>query len=309
MSKKNRHKNKKSKQISTITPWWKSAGAMLSLIPFGAIVGLVTLAYNYKTSDAEELRTQLYQPLYADLNQVEKSLKAVRIHQMPLTKALNDLKRNGAVERIPSTLKDRLVKVSQEAGDIHTAALDIHEIVIREMSSRLMASRTEKVDREWLKRTSDSLREMSKSKKGKSDQFTLVGGATHDYISQAFDLGDPNNPVVSEPGGPVFTINDWLGYPASINTIEDLWKTTEYLYFHSTKSESWYYRLTREDLNRLDTTLAQFLKPVYEILAQNLAFKRLLRERTNLLSEISDIKMVLTDRVRDPKQIRDLLDQ
>ena len=30
---------------------------MLALIPFSAIVGVATLAYNYKTSDAEELRT------------------------------------------------------------------------------------------------------------------------------------------------------------------------------------------------------------------------------------------------------------
>lgn len=86
---------------------------MLALIPFSAIVGVATLAYNYKTSDAEELRTLVYQPLYADLVKVENSLKALSIEQMPLTKALNDLKQNGAIERIPVTLKQRLVRVSQ----------------------------------------------------------------------------------------------------------------------------------------------------------------------------------------------------
>lgn len=305
-----RRKSTKPKNSSTVTlPWWKRAWAKAAAIPFGAIVTFAGLLYTYKTTGSEELRTLVYQPLYADLVQVENSLKAVSIQQMPLTKALNDLKQNGAIERIPGTLKERLFRASQEAGEIHNAAFNVHEIVIREMSSRVMEVRTEKADREWLKKTGDSLREQSKSKKGKSDQFTLLEGATHEYVSQGYDLREPSNPVITAPGGPVFVIRDWLGYPESIKTIEQLWKTNDYLYFHSTKSDSWYYRLTREDLSRLDTTLEQFLKPVYEVLAQNPSFNRLLTERQKLLSEISEIKDEVTDRVRDPKQMRDLLDR
>jgi hypothetical protein len=303
MSKKNR--NKKLKQTSTTPPpWWKNAWAKATLIPFSTIVAVVTLAYTYTTSDADALRTRVYQPLFADLAKAENSLKAVSIQQMPPTKTLNDLKQTGAIERIPPTLKERLVRAFQQASETHMAALDIHEIAIREMSSRIMEIRNEKEDRAWLQKTSDALREMTMSKKGISDRVTLVEGATHEYNSKAWDLRDPTR---SEPGGPVFVIRDWLEYPGSIKTIEPMWKSDENLYFHSTRSESWYYRITREDLNRNHTTLENFLTPVHETLKHNPSFQKLLTERKSLLSEISKLKEMLTDRIRDPKQLRDLL--
>lgn len=303
-------KNKKPQSISAVPlPWWRKAWAILTLIPLGAIVGIATLAYNFKTSDADELRSLVYQPLYADLVKVENSITAIDIQQLPPDKALKELLKTGAIERIPGTLKGRLVKVFQESTATHMAALAVHEIVVRETSSRIMEIRTEEADRAWLQKTSDALREMSKSmsKKGISDIVTLAKGVTHDSISQTIDMRDPNNPVISGPGGPFFVIRDWLGYPESIKTIENLWQKNDYLYFNARHDESWYYRLTREDLNRIDSTLELFLKPVYEILKQNSDFKILLTDRLSLLSEISAIKDALTDRVRDPKQMRDLL--
>lgn len=303
-------KNKKPQSISAVTlPWWRRAGAILTIIPLGAIVGIVTLAYNYKTSDADELRTLVYQPLYADLVKVENSLKAIDIKELPPDKTLKELTRTGAIERVPSSLKRRLVKAFKDSTETHMAALAVHEIIIREMSSRIMKIRTEEGDRAWFRKTSDALREMSlsKSEKGISDRFPLAEGVTHDSISQIIDIRDPQNPIISGPGGPMFVIRDWLGYPESIKTIEHLWQKNDYLYFNA-RRDAWYYQLTREDLHGINTTLGQFLKPVHDVLKENPDFKILLTDRLSLLSEISDIKDALTDRVRDPKQMRDLLD-
>jgi len=130
VSKKN--KNKRLQSISAVPlPWWRRIGAKLTLIPLSAIVGIVAFGYNYKTSDADELRTLVYQPLYADLVKVENSLQAVSIDWLPPDKAMNDLKQTGANERVPSTLKGRLIKVFKEAGATHMAALAVHEIVMR----------------------------------------------------------------------------------------------------------------------------------------------------------------------------------
>jgi len=306
MSKRNKQKHQGI--ITVPLPWWRRAWAKFTIIPLGTIMAILTLAYTYKATDANELRTQVYQPLYADLVKVENSLTAVNIEGLPPDKALKELRQTGAIERVPGTLKGRLVKVFKESTETHMAALAVHEIVIREMSSRIMEIRTEEADRAWLQKTSGALREMSMSmsKKGISDSVTLAEGVTHDSRSQTIDMRDPNKPVISGRGGPFFVIRDWLGYPESIKTIEDLWKKNDYLYFNA-RRDSWYYRLTREDLNRIDTTLEQFLKPVYEILKQNPDFKMLLTDRPSLLSEISDMKVALTDRVRDPKQLRDLL--
>lgn len=306
MSKRNR--NKRLKQTSTATtPWLKRAWVKVTVLPLSTIVAVVALAFTYKTSDADALRSGVYQPLYADLVKVESSIMSVSIEQMPLTKALNDLKQSGAIERIPGTLKEHLVKISHEAGETHIAVLGVHEFVNREMSSRIMAIRSKEVDREWLQKTSNALRDMSKSKKGKSDLFTLVEGATHESVSQGFDIRDPGNPITSDPGGPIFVVRDWLEYPASIKTIEPLWKPNDYLYFNVLKSDSWEYRLTREDLSRNATTLENFLKPVHESLKQYPAFQKLLTERQRLQSGISKLKEMVKDRIRDPKQLRDLL--
>ena len=302
-------KNKKPQSISAAAPpRWRRAWAILTIIPLGAIVGIATLAYNYKTSDADELRTLIYQPLYADLVKVENSLQAVSIDGFPPDKALRELRQTGAIERVPGTLKGRLVKVFDGAMATYMATLAVHEIVVREMSSRIMEIRTEESDHVWREKTSGALREMSMSKKGISDSFALAEGVTHESVSQIIDVRDPTRPVIAGPGGPIFVVRDWIGYPESITTMEHLWKHNDYLYFNVRKVDSWYYRLTREDLSRIDTTLGQFLKPVHEILKQNSDFKMLLTDRLSLLSEISDIKEALTDRVRTPKQMRDLLD-
>ena len=131
----------------------------------------------------------------------------------------------------------------------------------------------------------------------------MVEGATHDSRSQIFD----RNFVPAAPGGPFFTIRDWLGYPESIKIIEPLWQEVDYLYFHPNLSP-WYYKVTREDLKRIDTNLEQFLKPVYKTLGESSHFKILGTNRHTLLTEIASLKDALTDRVRDPKQIRDLWD-
>lgn len=98
-----------------------------------------------------------------------------------------------------------------------------------------MKIRTEEVDRAWHQKTSGVLREMSmsKSEKGISDSVTLLRGETHESIGQSIDMRNPNKLIIAGPGGPVFVIRDWLGYPESIKPIGDLWKKEDYLHFNA----------------------------------------------------------------------------
>lgn len=301
--KKQKHQQLKDVNAQSRQPLWKRAWALIALIPALAIW---TAIYTYKSTGADELRTKVYQPLYADLVRVEESLQAVSVEKMSILKAFPEIRKTGAFERIPSSLQRRLLKVFEEEPKIHTAILAVNEIVVREMSSRIMQIRTEEKDLKWLQKTSSALREMSTSKKGISDSFMLFQNAKHSARSQSIDIRDPNKPIIGGPGGPIFVISDWLDYPASIKTIEDMWKDTDYLYFNETR-DSWYYRLAREDLSRNNTTLGEFLKPVHEILSQNTDFQLLLKDRLALLSEVSAVKVGLTEHILDPKQLRDLI--
>ena len=118
--------------------------------------------------------------------------------------------------------------------------------------------------------------------------------------------------MIIYPGGPIFVMGDWLDYPTSIKGIEEEWKDTDYLYFdlyssYFKRDDAWYYRLTREDLNRTNTNLREFLNPVHEVLGKNPDFQFLLQYRPPFLPEIASIKLALQDRIRDPKQLRDLI--
>ena len=283
-------------------PWRKRAAALVTLI--GTLLAIWGALSSYKAIGAEELRILVYQPLYADLEKVETTINVISLDKLPPVQALKELRRTGAISRVPATLSKRIDKVFQDATKTHISALEVKEIVIREMSSRIMEIRTEEVDKAWFRKTIQVIREKpTPKKKGISDRFTMVEGVTHDSRSQTFD----RNFVPVAPGGPFFTIRDWLGYPESIKVIEPLWKEVDYLYFNGDHGD-WYYKLTREDLKRIDTNLEQLLKPVYKTLGESSHFKTLGTKRDTLLTEIASVKDALTDRVRDPKQIRDLWD-
>lgn len=283
-------------------PLWRRVLTWVS----ASAIGIFGLVYTYQSTGADELRAKVYQPLYAELVRVEELLQSASAERVPNLKDFSEIRQTGAFERIPSPLRRRLQNVFEEEPKIHVAVLAVNELIVREMSSRIIQIRTEEQDRAWLEKTSRTLREMSTSEKGISDSVMLFRNAKHAARSPSIDMRDPNKPVISGPGGPTFVINDWLGYPESIKAIEDLWKDIDYLYFHETK-DMWYYRLTREDLNRANMPLSEFLKPVHEILRRNTDFQLLLNQRSVLLSEISDLKVALVDRIRDPKQLYDLI--
>ena len=245
-----------------LVPWWKKAWAKFTLIPVTTILGVWGSLSLYKSSGADELRTQIYQPLYADVLAVEESIQAVSPEKLPIMKALPALRRTGATERIPSQIQSRLVKISEEAQRIHTAVTAVNEIIIREMSSRIMQVRSDNTDRTWVQKASEILRQISSAGKGISDSVIVFHAYSHSARSRSVDLRNPAKPVISGPGGPTFVIGDWLTYPASISTIEQLWTDIDYLYFNEI-TDFWYYRLTREDLKRANTTLTVFLKPAY----------------------------------------------
>jgi hypothetical protein len=269
-------------------------------------MAIVGIGYAWKPSGAEDLRTQIYQPIYADICGVEESIQAVSREKVPTMQTLAALRRTGAVERIPSWIQNRLAKVSEEASRIHSAVIAVNEIVIREMSYRIMQARSEDTDQTWSNNAAATLRQMSSSGKGISDSVTLFDGVAHSGRSRTMDLRDPRKPVIGGPGGTTYVIGDWLEYPASISAIDQLWTDVDYLYFNDI-TDYWYYRLTREDLKRANTTLIEFLRPVYDILGQSADFQLLLNTRSAVLSEISDIKAILAERIRDPKHLGDLI--
>lgn len=119
------------------------------------------------------------------------------------------------------------------------------------------------------------------------------------------DLRNPQRPLLSGPGGPTFVVRDWLTYPESLRSIETLWSDLDYLYFNP-RIDGWYWQLTREDLKRSAISLESILTPVHQVLSNTQEFKYLLGARQPLLADIAAMEATLAERIRDPKQMRDL---
>lgn len=275
----------------------------LAGIPLGTLVALFGLMYTYKSTGSDELRAKVYQPLFADLIAVKESVQSVGVEKPPSTKALPELKQSGAFERVPFQIQLDLQRITDEASKIHLAVLTLNELVLREISSRIMQTRTETIDRDWHQRTSHSLLELSQQQKGIGDSVTQ--SFTHEARSRTMDLRNPQQPVLSGPGGPTFVVRDWLTYPESLRSIETLWSDLDYLYFNP-RIDRWYWQLTREDLKRSAISLERILTPVHQVLSNTQEFKYLVGARQSLLADIAAMEATLTERIRDPKQIRDL---
>lgn len=261
-------------------------------------------AYTYKTTGATELRTQVYQPLFSDLVVVEEAVEALSAEKPSFMKALPELKRTGGFELVPRGLRERILRISEQSSKIDAAVQTVRELALREMSSRIVHLRTEEADRTWQQKAVRTLREMSQSQKGIADSFRFT--MRHEGRSRGVDLRNPRAPEVSTPGGPAFVVRDWVSYPESIKLIEQLWTDLDYLYFND-RQDAWYYQITRDDLARQKIALVDFLAPVHKILNENSDFKLLLDARAALRLDIATAKLEIADRIRDPKQLRDLL--
>lgn len=98
-----------------------------------------------------------------------------------------------------------------------------------------------------------------------------------------------------------------MDFPKSATQVAGVWRNTTYLGFDE-RNESWNYRITQEDLTRSHLTLEEFLKPTYQMLANDPEFQQLLSSNQAALGLCEEVKSSLADRVNQPKHLRDLID-
>jgi hypothetical protein len=292
-----RQRNRRDEQVHrTAELWpkiWKSIGALAA-----AALTLWGAVFTYKTTGAQELRTQLYQPLFTDLAITKNATESLS-SEAPSPKTLPELQRTGVFERAPQHLREEFVRIADSAASLRAAVLAVRDIVIREASAQLMAIRSQELDREWHAR---AVARLQIPGKGISDSSTQT--FRHEARGRAVD---PQNPsTIVAVGGPAFVVRDWVTYPESLSLIEELWTDDDYLYFND-RLDGWYWQLTREDLRRVRRSLRDELDPIHQRLQTDANFMRLVNERPQLLKDITAMEDVLRERIRDPTLMRDLL--
>jgi hypothetical protein len=293
---------RKKPKRSTLRIWWHSVVGRSVTISASTVVALLGLAYTYKTNGAEELRAQVYRPLFSDLGIIKTFVLSLSSEQGPYLKSLPDLQKTGAFEQAPREVRDQFTRLADDASVLNAAVLSVRETVVREMSARIMVLRSEAFDIDWRQRT---LRALNVPGRGVSDSVSFQ--LSHEARSPALDLRTRSNqPQISDPGGPTFVVRDWVTYPGSLTTIDRLWTDQNFLYFNDRK-DGWYYQITREDLHRANIDLKQMLHPVYDILLRDPQFQLLQNLWPAAQRDVAPLEAALTTRIRDPKLLRDLL--
>ncbi len=297
----NKHQNRKQsrsgkwkrdlKRLARSGTAWTALGVLLSAI----------LGYRgYKDAGAEDLRNKVYSPLFSEIPQVESSILQNRGAQPFASDVLNALKKSGDFYRIPKSIQGEVERIYQDGSEIRGDLGAITAVIQSATSSRIFDWRSEEIDQQWVKETSERLHQLELNKPG----VTLQQSLTFRHPGKGFlNARDPTRPI---PGGPIWQISDWLTYPNSVDSIEPIWTSDQFLYFEES-SDAWFYRITRADLYRHGTTLKQFLDPLYNSISKDSHFQHLSRSQPIVADEISWVKAMLIDRIRDPKQFSDLL--
>lgn len=128
---------------------------------------------------------------------------------------------------------------------------------------------------------------------------------SHTGRSRAIDTRNSDHPVIAGPGGPTWTFNDWATYPASLTDIERLWTDEDFLYFDSVK-DTWYYRITRLDLDKQGTTLKDLVLPVHKALTMSPEFERAISAQPKVVSSVQALSSEIALRIQQPKRLADL---
>jgi hypothetical protein len=238
--------------------------------------------------------------LYTDLAKMEAAADGASLYGTNLVGAMQA---DGSMQRIPASVRRRITALYAKFSEFQAAIFTVKRAIQQQTSFCISQMRTEESDRKWAAAISEKMRSIPETGISSVYQFNMK----HAGRSAALDVRDPEHPKVAFPGGPTFTLLDWLNYPASVPEVEAAWVDDGFLYFDE-QTDRWYYRITEEDLRRRTVSLRQFLDPMHHALQGTPEFRDMAQKRSNLVNDIRTIKNIVADRLRDPVRIRDVID-
>jgi hypothetical protein len=299
MPKPNSSKSKK-KTASKVSGGWRKAKKLLLAVPFAAAYGVYA---GYINTGADNLRVDIYQPLYKEIATLDQSLQANNFEQNYSSDALESLKRNGNLLRIPKSLQAKILLAYDKTGQVRGHVFPVLQRIAIIVPAQVNLIRNQGNDLAWADRAVKQL--------NTQNDPNLLGMISstfrHAGHSPALDVRDPKHIRISSPGSITWQINDWLLFPKSAADVTEIWTEPTYLTFDE-QDRYWQYRITRDDLALNRLTLEEFLKPLYQQLSNDPDFQHLMHDEKDALAAVNDVKLLLGSRVEQPKQWRDIFD-
>ncbi len=290
MSPKNR--NARSKWGKKVLEW------ILGL----SFVSILSLYFAYKTTGADTLRAEIYEPLYGEVVKIEVAFGDDLLQVVP-SSTYASLKQSGKIERLPLSMKTQLNKFYTESGEIKSLGFPVLIKIERTVPAYIEKIRSQAVDQNWRDSVVAQLNHDTNLQALGSTyaRFTM----SHSGHSLELDIRDPKSWRISGPAAVTWQIHDWLDFPKSAAEIRKSWSDQVFLEFDP-KLETWQYRITQEDLTRNHVSLQEFLQPIYLELQNDPDFKQIAVTNADVTKKLQDVKEKLAERINDPKHIADL---
>jgi hypothetical protein len=276
-------------------------------ISFGTILALSAAYTTYVNTGADSLRTEIYQPLYREIGGMDTAIHANNLQTNYSSEAYQTLTRNGNLGRIPQSLRKEIIRLNEAEGEASSHLIPIAHKISVLMPDEIAKVRKETDDKIWTEKMVSQLNAEAKAELDKGSFPMMSFTFNHTGIGPALDLRDKAHPTIAAPGTTTWLVNDWMTFPKSASEIARAWPNTYYLGFDE-KNESWYYRITHEDLSKNHVTLEEFLMPIYQVLAGDSDFQQLLHSSQAARGLLEEVKPSLADRVQQPKHLMDLID-
>jgi hypothetical protein len=253
------------------------------------VISLVVLGFAIWTFGQQlqrsKLRSQVYEPLGYELSRIETAVQDAS--QLPDSAVQHVLELTAKPEfgHLPPELQQQILGISSDAAAYEKTVAELRALTNQRVHDRILKLRGPAIDKAWREETLHALRKAQDSGEGP----LRTSMAEHTARLVAWNLRDPDHPEIVEPGGPIWSLGDWLNYPASFFKIELGWSDVDYLYFDDDK-DCWDWRLTREDLYRARLTLTDILDPIYQKASATSQFKHFPEQRAELLNSVRVLK-------------------
>jgi hypothetical protein len=303
MKAKTKQKKKKAPVMKRFWIWLSSH--KLSTGALGAILGTMGLGYTYINTGSDSLRTDIYQPLYTEINVMDGAVRSNNRYNNYSSASYEAIRKSGNLLRIPRSLREKISRLYQLSSEEHSHILPVTMRIAWMMPQEIRAIRTQADDKAWAEKTVIQLNSQARTP---VEVYGLSFNMSHTARSPSIRTVDPQHPRIDAPGIVDWEINDWMRFPQSATDINNSWTNTWFLSFDA-RSESWEYRITHEDLDKTQKSLEGFLRPTYERLSDDQEFQQLLKSYKEALDLMNEVKLIIADRVSQPKHLMDLIDR
>jgi hypothetical protein len=297
MSAKPRHKKQPIHKPLWI--WLKSH--KLKIASIGTLTGLYTGYVNY---EAASLRSDIYQPLYREVNVMAGVIPANSLEMKYSTESYDKITKDGDILRIPKSLRTKIVNLYKLSSEEHSHIPMMLRLIAYLMPQEITKLRTEADDNTWAEKT---VAKLNSELKTPAEVYGFAFSMHHAGIGPAINTADLSHMSISFPGSITWQINDWLKFPQSASDVTGFWTNDSSLRFDD-HDEHWYYRITLEDLANHRIGFEQFLRPVYQRLSSESEFQALRRQNNEVTALLEEVQAELTDRVVHPKHLMDLVE-